>query len=122
MAERPFDALTAHEIAGARVLLGIRDATQEKDHDLNEHEIVLLGVIREGESVGEIQRREATVLANISYPLAKLERHGYITVKSDPRDRRRRMLSVTPKGKSLLTEITPIASALYLKHIGGVKP
>ena len=54
----------------------------------------------------------ATLLAmdrtTLTAALKPLERRGLVTVAKDPADRRGRLLSLTPEGKTLLTSATPI--------------
>lgn len=113
----PFDVFSAAEIAIGKCLVGLREEVQKRGNDLNEHEIVLLGSIRESETVGEIQRRNATVLQNVSYPLTKLERGGYLTVETDQSDRRKRIIRRTAKGKALVEFCAPILAELIEKHL-----
>ena len=47
--------------------------------------------------------------------LKPLERRGLVKVSPDPADRRSRRLSLTPKGRTLLANATPIWEAAHLK-------
>ena len=47
--------------------------------------------------------------------LKPLERRGLVKLSPDPADRRSRRLSLTPKGRALLANATPIWEAAHLK-------
>ena len=47
--------------------------------------------------------------------LKPLERRGLVKLSPDPADRRSRRLSLTPKGRTLLANATPIWEAAHLK-------
>ncbi|MGA8528147.1 MAG: MarR family transcriptional regulator [Acidobacteriaceae bacterium] len=56
-------------------------------------------------SVAELLAMDRTTLTAALKPL---ERRGLVTVKVDPQDRRGRLLCLTPQGKTLLSEATPV--------------
>ena len=57
-------------------------------------------------------RSVASLLAmdrtTLTAALKPLQRRGLLTVSSDPKDRRGRLIALTPAGSSLLTEAVPI--------------
>ncbi len=62
-------------------------------------------------SVREIHRRVDMDKSKVSRAAARLERAGYITKKLNPEDRRLVELALTPKGRAMIAEITPLALA-----------
>lgn len=113
----PFETLSAIEVAVATVLAELSDALAVRQLGLNEHEIMLLGAIKDGETIGTAIDRRAVAVKNISLPLKRLVKAGYITVKSHESDRRRRVVRRTAKGRTAVEHATPIISDLLKKHV-----
>ncbi|MBT9384307.1 MarR family winged helix-turn-helix transcriptional regulator [Pseudooceanicola sp. CBS1P-1] len=62
-------------------------------------------------SVRDIERRVSLEKSKVSRAAARLEAAGYLAKCTDQADRRLVKLSLTPKGRALLTEIVPLAEA-----------
>jgi DNA-binding MarR family transcriptional regulator len=62
---------------------------------------------------------DRTTLTAVAKPLA---RRGLVVVVADPRDRRSRLLSITPAGRELLAVATPIWAATHAEIEQGLPP
>ena len=60
------------------------------------------------EMASAIQRDPSTVTTLVK----KLERQGYVMLNENPQDTRSRLVTLTPKGKALKDEFTPISTRL----------
>lgn len=58
-------------------------------------------------STGEVMEKILTTSGNIPVIVKNLEKDGFITRKQDESDKRRFILDLTDKGKSLMDEIVP---------------
>lgn len=117
----PFETLSAIEVAVATALDELSEALENRQLGLNTHEIMLLGTIRDGETIGSVVDRRAVAVKNISLPLKRLVKTGHITVKSHESDRRRRVVRRTAKGRAAVEHATPIIADLLKKHVSRVK-
>lgn len=59
--------------------------------------------VGEGMSVGDLARYLMVSRQNLSGLLARMERDGHVAVATDPRDRRARLASLTPRGRDVWT-------------------
>lgn len=108
----PFEAQNAEEISNQAVLAELRAALVERNHPLNEHEIMLLGIIVDGCTVGELNGHKVVALKNVSTPLINLARKGYVIVEDHDTDKRRRVVRRTAKGRTLVEMAGPILAKL----------
>jgi DNA-binding MarR family transcriptional regulator len=63
--------------------------------------------------MGEVAELLAMDRTTLTAALKPLERRGLLTVAPDPRDRRSRLLSLTPDGLALLADAVPIWSRTH---------
>lgn len=68
----------------------------------------VLDASRKGRNkISEVSRIMLVPGANMTGLIKRLEKNGFITRKSDPKDERVKMLEITPKGRKTLKKIGP---------------
>ncbi|MGA8230979.1 MAG: MarR family transcriptional regulator [Candidatus Acidiferrales bacterium] len=65
--------------------------------------------------MGDVASLLAMDRTTLTAALKPLERRGLVKVTPDPADRRRRLLTLTPKGKSLLARAVPVWERTHLE-------
>ena len=65
----------------------------------------------------EVAERACVLAPSLTRILKSLEERGFVTRRGDPDDRRRILLSITPRGMELLATMTRDASASYAEFV-----
>lgn len=88
-------------------------------HDLSEQQWRVIRVLGEVESLeaGEVAERACVLAPSLTRILKALEERGFVTRRVDPDDRRRILLSITPRGIELLAAITHEGSTGYAEFV-----
>lgn len=88
-------------------------------HDLSEQQWRVVRVLGEVDSLEarEVAERACILAPSLSRILKALEERGLVTRRTDSRDRRRLVLSITPRGVELLAAITHEASTGYAEFV-----
>jgi DNA-binding MarR family transcriptional regulator len=111
-------------IAAAR--RSIRQAASErlKRHRLSSPQFWLLVAIHErpGLSLGELAGRRLMDSPTASRVVSRLMRRGFVSIEPDPRDRRRRSIQLTPRGRALARELHPLALSIRQALAQGFAP
>ena len=102
-------------------LLRAREAVMEhfrpmlQKHGITEQQWRVLRVIREaGETDASELARNACILApSLSRILKTLEAADLITLRKDPADGRRALISLTAKSQAFINEVAPESAAIY---------
>ena len=61
--------------------------------------------VAEGMSIGDLARYLMVTRQNLSGLLSRMERDGHLTLVADERDRRSRLVVMTPKGRHVWTQL-----------------
>ena len=76
--------------------------------------------VAQGMSVGDLARYLMVSRQNLAGLLARMERDGHVAVATDPRDRRARLASLTPRGRHVWTrQAQPKIRAYYDAALDG---
>lgn len=88
-------------------------------HDLSEQQWRVIRVLGEVDSLEarEVAERACVLAPSLTRILKALEERGFVTRRGDPHDRRRILLSITPRGVELLATMTHEASASYAEFV-----
>ncbi len=62
-------------------------------------------------SVGDLADRLGITHASVSETRRSLEKAGFVTAEADPRDSRRRLLTLSPSGEALAARLRPLWNA-----------
>jgi homoprotocatechuate degradation regulator HpaR len=88
-------------------------------HDLSEQQWRVIRVLGEVDSLEarEVAERACVLAPSLTRILKALEERGLITRRIDPNDRRRILLSITPRGVELLAAIAHEGSTAYADFV-----
>ncbi|HNP64585.1 MAG TPA: homoprotocatechuate degradation operon regulator HpaR [Woeseiaceae bacterium] len=108
----PMTLLKAREAVMRKFLPSLRE------HDLSAQQWRVLRALMEAphRDASEIAERCAILLPSLSRILQNLERRALVRRKTDRKDQRRSLVSITPKGVRLVEKIAPISEERY-QHI-----
>jgi DNA-binding MarR family transcriptional regulator len=106
------------ELFGAERRLRGRD---QQARDLKSAQMRALFAMEEAEEVTAGQMAKAADLnpASVTAMIDALEEKGIVRRKSDPRDRRVVLVSLTPKGQEIVAQRRVLWDDLWEKHFGG---
>ena len=84
-------------------------------HDINEQQWRVIRVLGEqGElDASQLAERALVLGPSLTRMIKTLEKSKLVSKRSDKSDGRRAMISITPKAKALINEITPESVAIY---------
>lgn len=99
-----------------------QDGMQDNGYDLTSVQFAALDAISNNKGIDQ-----ATLAGVIAYDRAtiggvvdRLEKKGFVCRVVSDRDRRAREMSITPKGKSALKELSPVVDRLQSKILSGL--
>ncbi len=86
-----------------------------RTHGLTEQQWRVLGDLLVSDEIAASDLAAATCLraSSLSRIIKDLENRGYLSRRSQLEDLRRTMISITPRGRSLMLQIAPTAAAIY---------
>lgn len=93
-------------------------------HDVTPIQFVALDAIGQNEGVDQAGLAEAIAKdrATTGAVVDRLEQKGLLTRDVSARDKRARVLALTPQGRALLAELTPVVEALQADILPGLSP
>ena len=93
-------------------------------HQLSALQFWLMFATRESPKISQVElsARVLADAASVSRALSGLSRRGLVQVASDPRDRRRSHVRLTPAGDRLAAELAPLARELRDALVKGMSP
>ena len=96
----------------------------EKQHDISMTEFRMLMTIgRVGATAAhELIEHTGINAMGVSRAIAALRRHGRVTVQTDPDNRRRKHIQLTPKGRTLYERMKPASNKVAQYLFGALRP
>ena len=107
-----------------RLELAVRARMDEalRPHGLTTLQFTALAALRarDGLSSAQLARRSFVTPQTMHEMVQWLERHGHITRRRDPNNRRVLLISLTPSGRELLERCDPLVEAIEATMLGAV--
>lgn len=109
-------------IAAARRRIKEAVGRRVRPHGLTHQQFWLLVALHEGArpSLGQVARRQRIDAPTASRVVALLRGRGLVRVDTDPADRRRSRLGLTPRGAALAARVSPLARQVRSAVVRGL--
>jgi DNA-binding MarR family transcriptional regulator len=105
-------------------LLRVFDSQAQKSAGLSAAQVFVLRQLRDGKeaSINQLAARTRTDQSSVSAVVTKLVEAGLIHRQRSPQDRRSALVTITPRGRSLLRIAPPAAQERLIAALGRMRP